>query len=176
MKASGEVQTNEEARVCVHDLCLFVTVQLLEDTFAVKSLGKLCEEHGYSYEWASGQMPHLAKIGKIFFCKTENFVLLVDPRLSSSSSASSSSTSFPQDSPSTSSSPASLRSDEEESGNRRDLHKTQNKNKNKDYHEAARNRLRDLPKWLEASTDNPEDTEVPTSADISHDTDSEHRM
>ena len=30
--ADGEVQTNEEAQVHVHDLHLFVTVQLLEDT------------------------------------------------------------------------------------------------------------------------------------------------
>ena len=44
----GKVQTNEEAQVYVHDLGLFVTVQLLEDPPAVLSLGKLCEEHGYS--------------------------------------------------------------------------------------------------------------------------------
>ena len=55
--ANGEVQTNEEAQVYVHDLDLFVTVQLLEDTPAVLSLGKLCEENGYSYEWSSGQKP-----------------------------------------------------------------------------------------------------------------------
>ena len=36
------VQTNEEAEVFVHDLGLFVTVQLREDTLAVLSLGKLC--------------------------------------------------------------------------------------------------------------------------------------
>ena len=46
--ADGEVQTNEEAQVCTHNLHLFVTVQLLEDTRAVLSLGKLCEEHGYT--------------------------------------------------------------------------------------------------------------------------------
>ena len=39
----------------VHDLNLFVTVQLLDETLAVLSLGKLCEDHGYSYEWVSGQ-------------------------------------------------------------------------------------------------------------------------
>ena len=50
--------------VCVHDLGLCVTVQLLEDTPAVPSLGKLCEEHGYSYEWVSGQKPRLTKKGK----------------------------------------------------------------------------------------------------------------
>ena len=57
--ASGEVQTNEETQVHVHDLHLVVTVQLLEDTPAVLSLGKLCEERGYTNEWASGQKPHL---------------------------------------------------------------------------------------------------------------------
>ena len=38
--ANGEVQTNEEAQVYVHDLDLFVTVQLLEETPAVLSLWK----------------------------------------------------------------------------------------------------------------------------------------
>ena len=46
----GEVRTHEEAQVFVHDLNQFVTVQLLEETPAVLSLGKLCEDHGYSYE------------------------------------------------------------------------------------------------------------------------------
>ena len=44
--AHGEVHTNEEAQVYVHDLNLFVTLQLLEDTLAVLSLGKLCEDRG----------------------------------------------------------------------------------------------------------------------------------
>ena len=37
--ANGEVQTNEEAQVYVHDLDLFVTVQILDDTPAFLSLG-----------------------------------------------------------------------------------------------------------------------------------------
>ena len=53
IKANGEVQTHEEATVYMQDLELFVTVQILKDTPAVLSLGKLFEEHGYSYEWAS---------------------------------------------------------------------------------------------------------------------------
>ena len=57
--ADAEVQTNEEATVYVKDLDIFLTVKLLEDTPAVLSLGKLCEEHGYSYEWISGHQPHL---------------------------------------------------------------------------------------------------------------------
>ena len=49
LTANGEMQTNEEAQVYVHDLNLFVTVQLLEETLAVQSLEKLCEDHGYSF-------------------------------------------------------------------------------------------------------------------------------
>ena len=73
-----EVQTNEEAQEIVHDLGLFVTVQLLEDTPAVLPLG-----------------PNRTRI---FFCKTNNFEPLVVPWLLSSSGTSSSSTSTLQDS------------------------------------------------------------------------------
>ena len=45
--AIGEVHTHEEAQVFVHDLNLFVTVQLLEETLAVLFLGQLCEDHRY---------------------------------------------------------------------------------------------------------------------------------
>ena len=47
------------ATVYVYDLDLFVIVQILRDTLAVLSLGKLCEDPGYSYEWAGGRKPHL---------------------------------------------------------------------------------------------------------------------
>ena len=112
--ANGEVQTNEEAQVYVHDLHLFVTVQLLllDDTPPVLSSGKLCEKHGYTYEWASGKKPPPTKNGKRIVCKTENFVPVVVPGLSSSSSASSFSTSLPRDSSSTSPSPARFRGDD----------------------------------------------------------------
>ena len=43
MTANGEVQTLEEAQIHVHDLGLFVTVQLLDETPAVLSLGTLDE-------------------------------------------------------------------------------------------------------------------------------------
>ena len=70
-----EVHTHEEAQVFVHDLNLFVTVQLIEETSAVLSLGKFCEDHGYSCEWVSGQKPRLTKDGKSII----NFVTLVVP-------------------------------------------------------------------------------------------------
>ena len=40
--------THEEAQAFVHDLNQFVTVQLLEETHAVLTRGKLCKDHGYS--------------------------------------------------------------------------------------------------------------------------------
>ena len=45
--ANGEVQTNEEATVYVRELDIFLTMKLLEDTPAVLSPGKLCDEHGF---------------------------------------------------------------------------------------------------------------------------------
>ena len=61
--ANGEVQTREEATVSVKELDPFVTVMLLEETPAVLSLGKLCEDHGYACHCISGQKPHLIKNG-----------------------------------------------------------------------------------------------------------------
>ena len=89
--ANGEVQTKEEATVSVRELELFVTVMLRENTQAVLSLGKLCQENGYSYHWMSGQKPHLIKNGKKFHCDTSNHVPFVVPGLSTSSSTSSTS-------------------------------------------------------------------------------------
>ena len=69
--ANGEVQTHEEATVHVKELDIFLTMKVLEDTPAVLSLRKLCDEHGYSYEWINSQKPHLIKNGIRIQCKTE---------------------------------------------------------------------------------------------------------
>ena len=45
----------EEATVYVNELDLLVTVLLFDDTPAVLSLGKLCEDYGYSYVWRNGK-------------------------------------------------------------------------------------------------------------------------
>ena len=107
--ANGEVQTHEEAVVYVKELDIFLTMKVLENTPAVLSLGKLCDENGYSYEWINGQKPHLIKDGIRIICNTENFVPIVVPGLTSSSSTSSSSLRTPikQDSRSSSSSSSS---------------------------------------------------------------------
>ena len=91
--ANGEVQTHEEAIVYVKELDIFLTMKVLENTPAVLSLGKLCDENGYSHEWINGQKPHLIKDGIRTICNTENFVPIVVRGLSTSSSSGSSSTS-----------------------------------------------------------------------------------
>ena len=84
--ANGEVQTHEEATVYVKELDLLLTMKVLDNTPVVLSLGKLCDENGYSYEWINGQKPHLIKNGIRIPCNTVNFVPNVVPGLTSSSS------------------------------------------------------------------------------------------
>ena len=80
------MQAREEATENVKESDLFVTVMLLEETPAVLSLGKLCEDHGYTYYWASGQKSHLTKKGKRNDCNISNYVPFEVPGLSTSSS------------------------------------------------------------------------------------------
>ena len=105
--ANGEVQTHEEAIVYVKELGKFLTMKVLDNTPAVLSLGKLCDENGYSYEWINGQKPHLIKNGIRIICNTENFVPIVVAGLSSSSSGSSSTSRTPMKQESHSSSSSS---------------------------------------------------------------------
>ena len=102
-------KTHEEATVYVKELDIFLTIKVLENKPAVLSLGKLCDENGYSCEWINGQKPHLIKDGIRIICNTEHFVPIVVPGLSSSSSASSSTSKTPsrQESHSSSSSSSS---------------------------------------------------------------------
>ena len=83
--ANGSIDTNEEATVYVKDLDILVTVQLFEDTPAVLSLGKPCEENGSSYEWKEGQTPTFFFRNKsnLVLCKCDNFVLIAVPGRSS---------------------------------------------------------------------------------------------
>ena len=57
--SNGEVQTHEEAIVYVKELDIFLTMKVLENTPAVLSPGKLCDENGYSDPFINGQEPHL---------------------------------------------------------------------------------------------------------------------
>ena len=75
--ANREVLTKGEATLYVRELDLFVTVMLVEDTQAVLSLGKLCEDQGYNNHWTSGQKPHLINNGRKIDCNTANYVPFV---------------------------------------------------------------------------------------------------
>ena len=80
--ANGEVaKRKEEAIVYVKELDMFLTMKVLENTPAVLSLGKLCDENGYSYEWINGQKPHLIKDGIRIVCNTEKLCSHRGPRL-----------------------------------------------------------------------------------------------
>ena len=85
--ANGEVQTHEETTVYVKELDIFLTMEVLDNTSAVLSLGKLYDGNGYSFDWINGQKPHLIKKGIRIQCNTENFVPIVVPDVSSSSSS-----------------------------------------------------------------------------------------
>ena len=85
MTANGVVQIREEATVYVNQLDLLVTVMLPEETPAVLSLGKLCEDRGYTYHWTSGEKPHLTNNGKRINCDIANFVPFVVLSLSTRS-------------------------------------------------------------------------------------------
>ena len=156
MTANGEVLTREEATVYVKELDLFVTVTLLEDTPAVLSLGKLCDDHGYTYHWTSGRKPHLTKKrGKNISCNKANNVPFVVPGLSMSSSTSSSPTSSTSSSQETvigTENPATERSEimSEESRGKplRGSAETENTNRNEDDEELSSELLQDVPEWL----------------------------
>ena len=166
MTANGEVQTKEEATVHVKELDLFVTVMLLEETPAVLSLGKLCEDHGNTYHWTSGQKPQLTKIGKRINCNVANYVPFGVPDLSTSSSSSSpdSSTSSSQDTVIGTENPATERSEimsEESRGNpSRGSAETKSTNKNEDDKELRSELLQDVPEWLQDVKENLVDKNV----------------
>ena len=93
--AFGEVQDAMKGpQFTSKNWTIFLSMQILEDTPAVLSLGKLGDEHGYSYQWINGQKNHISlKNGIRIQCNTENFVPVVDPGLSATPSGSSTSTS-----------------------------------------------------------------------------------
>ena len=156
MTANGEVQTREQATIHVKQLDLFITVTLLEETPAVLSLGKLCEDHGHTYHWTSGQKPHLIRNGKRIDCNISYYVPFVVPGLSTRSSTTPTRTS------SSSSSKDSV-FDVNRSGStgeelREDpVHKpteTENKNKNEGREEVQSDLLHDLPVWQQEFREN----------------------
>ena len=161
MTSNDEVQTREEATEDVKQLDLFVNVMLLEETPDVLSLGKLCEEHGYTYHWKSDRKPHLIKNGKIIDCNRSNYVPFVVLGLSASSSSTTPSPTSPSSSSQDSvfdvnryaENPVPERSGSTSGELRGDpLHEsteTENKNKNGESQEVQRDFSHELPDWLQ---------------------------
>ena len=171
--ANGEVQTHEEATVYVKEFEKFLTMKVIEDTPAVLSLGKLCDEHGCSYEWINGQN-HLNSIR--IQCKTENFVPIVVLGLSTSFSASShSSTSMtpsrqeidhPTSSSSSSTSPTTTASFDRETWARQDLigtdsHPAPVSSSHVERTERGNPLYSEIPEWLQEFRENLVDDEIP---------------
>ena len=178
--ANGEVHTHEEVTVCVKELVKFLTMKVLENTPAELSLGKLCDEHGYSHEWINGQKPHLIKNGFRIQCNTKNFVPIVIPGLSSSSSSSfSSSTSMtlsrqeidnPTSSSSSSTSPTTTASSDSETRAREDLsaidsHPAPVSRSHIERTERGKPLYSDIPEWLQEFRENLVDDGVPEHGD-----------
>ena len=179
--ANGEVQTHEEATVYVKELDIFFTMKVLENTPAVLSLGQLCDENGYSYEWINGQKPHLIKKGIRIPCNTENFVPIVVPGLSSSSSGSSSTSKTPLRQGSyystfsscSSSSPTVIspvpvsNSVDDRSGRPDDTQakKPSKTNKKETTMERSDALYSEIPEWLQEFRENLVDDEIPVHGD-----------
>ena len=133
------------------------------------SLGKLCEEHGYTYHWKSSQKPHLIKDGKRIDCNIFYCGPFIVPGISTSSSSitpsSASSPSSSQESTSENSdsvwenrdveAPVSERNrgvNEELRGDPlHDSTETENQNKNR---EVQRDMSHELPDWLHEFREN----------------------
>ena len=155
-------------------------MEVLQDTPAVLSLGKLCDEHGYSHEWIHGQKPHLIKNGTRIHSKTENFVPIVVPGLSASSSSSShSSTSMtpsrqesdhPTSSSSSSTSPTTTASSDSANRARKypmgiDSHPVPVSSSHVGRIERSDPLYSDIPEWLQEFRENLVDDRVPERRD-----------
>ena len=176
MTANGEVETREEAKVYVKELDLLVTVLLVEETSAVPSLWKLCEDHWFSYHWISGQKPHFIRHGRRIDSNISNYVPFVVLGLS----ASSSSTTLSPTSPSSSSqdsvfdanryteNPVPERSGSASGELREDpLHETietENKIKIGESEELQRDVSHELPDWLQEFRENLVDESTSTES------------
>ena len=74
---SSELKTLTTSRSFTTVITVNGEVQTHEEAPTVLSLGKLCDENGYSYVWINGQKPQLIKNGIRIQCDTDSFVLIV---------------------------------------------------------------------------------------------------
>ena len=69
--ANGIVVSDTQVKVYTNDLDAYLWVHLVEDAPSALSLGRLCDELGYSYSWPLGETPRLPKGKKVIECSIE---------------------------------------------------------------------------------------------------------
>jgi len=67
--ANGDVIVDSKVKIFVRELGLHVWAYLHEDTVAVLSLGMLCDDHGYTYNWKPQTWPTLTKGRQVVTCQ-----------------------------------------------------------------------------------------------------------
>ena len=75
--ASGVVVSDTQAKVYIKELGAYLWVHLVENLPSMLSMGRLCNEVGYSCSWPSGETPRLSKGKKVIECGIENNVFVV---------------------------------------------------------------------------------------------------
>ena len=72
--ASGIVVSDTQTKVYIEGLGAYQWLHLMKDSPSVLSLGRLCNELGYSFWWPTGDAPRLSKVKEVLECSIENFL------------------------------------------------------------------------------------------------------
>lgn len=77
--ANGEVKVHAQVRVFVKELGIYVWAYVLDCDVAVLSLGMLCDEEGFTYQWVPNSPPTLVKDDFSVTCYPSNNVPVIFP-------------------------------------------------------------------------------------------------
>ena len=77
--ANGEVKIHAQVKVFVKELCSFVWAYFLDCDVAVLSLGMLCDDEGFTYQWVANTPPTLTKDGFTVTCYPSHNVPVIFP-------------------------------------------------------------------------------------------------
>ena len=77
--ANGEVKIHVQVRVYVRELGISVWAYVLDCDVAVLSLGMLCDEEGFTYNWVPNEAPTLTKDDFKVTCYPSHNVPIIFP-------------------------------------------------------------------------------------------------
>ena len=77
--ANGEVKIHAQVYVYVKELCIYVWAYVLDCDVAVLSLGMLCDDEGFTYQWVANTPPTLTKDGFTVTCYPSHNVPVIFP-------------------------------------------------------------------------------------------------